>query len=113
MEFVNVQTSEPLHLYLFFVPFLGFFSFCSCLLSYSYSFVFILSCYATFYYYPLNAYLFPFLSFAGLGSGVETGFLCGALANLELALYTRLASNSQRPTCLKWMNLDGKGGGWN
>jgi hypothetical protein len=32
--------------------------------------------------------------------GLETGFLCGALAVLELTLQTRLASNSQRFTCL-------------
>jgi hypothetical protein len=35
----------------------------------------------------------PFFSF-------ETGFLCVALAILELTLQTRLASNSQRSNCL-------------
>jgi hypothetical protein len=35
-----------------------------------------------------------------LEGGVVTGFLCVAWTVLELTLYTKLASNSQRPACL-------------
>jgi hypothetical protein len=49
-------------------------------------------------------------SFFGLfGFVFEKGFLCVALVVLELALYSRLASNLQRSACLCLLSTDVKG----
>lgn len=58
MEFLSLHTSVSLHLYLVFVHFLGLFSFCFLVLSYSNLFLLALYYYILSYYYPLDACLF-------------------------------------------------------
>lgn len=73
IEFLSICKSGSLHLYLFLMPFRGFFFFCLFISSYSRLFGSVLSYYILFYYHPLDAYLLSSERKKGVGSDGRGG----------------------------------------